>query len=312
MQQIFICYRRDDSAYITGRIYDVLKTRYEIQGVFRDLDAIAPGIDYRTYIKKVLGQCHVMLVVIGESWLNILDEHGHSRLFNSDDDVCKEIETALQSGLLIIPVLLGKARMPHKKDLPANIGELASLNAIQIRPDPDFHRDMEQLLNLLPVDHRVAALQSFAFHTQPMLRRIQVGQGELSRFSRETGELINYFKTTCSTKEYVQRLEKISQIMDFMIAAFNYTTIFVNFVCYLDPNIGIGLGNIEEVSKRFQEMKATYQTGNRWADDLINSLRSKPGIPDDLARRVISLVGDLRDQVNLVGSEIAKISTDFK
>ena len=44
MAGVFISYRRDDSAGITGRIYDRLAASLGRAKVFRDLETIAPGV----------------------------------------------------------------------------------------------------------------------------------------------------------------------------------------------------------------------------------------------------------------------------
>jgi hypothetical protein len=63
--RIAITYRRDDSAVITGRIFDRLVARYGAGCVFRDLHNIPLGVDFREYISDVLAQADVILVVVG-------------------------------------------------------------------------------------------------------------------------------------------------------------------------------------------------------------------------------------------------------
>jgi uncharacterized protein YecT (DUF1311 family) len=50
MARIAISYRRSDSQDITGRIFDRLVMHYSKSTVFRDIDSIRPGIDFRTQI----------------------------------------------------------------------------------------------------------------------------------------------------------------------------------------------------------------------------------------------------------------------
>src|SRR6202008_2663190 len=54
MPHITISYRRDDSGVITGRIFDRLVTHYGRDAVFRDIDSIPPGADFREHINHVL------------------------------------------------------------------------------------------------------------------------------------------------------------------------------------------------------------------------------------------------------------------
>jgi hypothetical protein len=51
MAKITISYRRDDSMDITGRIFDRLTNRYGRETVFRDIDNIPPGLDFREQIR---------------------------------------------------------------------------------------------------------------------------------------------------------------------------------------------------------------------------------------------------------------------
>jgi hypothetical protein len=46
-----ISYRRDDPMDITGRIFDRLSSRYGRENVFRDIDNIPPGLDFRQQIR---------------------------------------------------------------------------------------------------------------------------------------------------------------------------------------------------------------------------------------------------------------------
>src|SRR5262249_40567283 len=60
--------------------------------------------------------------------------------------------------------------MPATRELPETLGGLALINAVMVRNDPDFARDMERLL---------AALER-AFASQPRSRRRPFGRGSAS------------------------------------------------------------------------------------------------------------------------------------
>ncbi len=49
----------------------------------------------------------------------------------------------------MIPVLVGGASVPPAQQLPASIQDLSYRHAIVIRPNPDFHRDMDRLIDHL-------------------------------------------------------------------------------------------------------------------------------------------------------------------
>jgi hypothetical protein len=149
MTKIFISYRRDDSSGDSGRIYDRLETKYGRENVFKDVDAIPLGVDFRRVLTDEVAKCDVMLVVIGRQWLSITDEHGQRRLDSPSDFVRIEVEAALAREFPVIPVLVQNVRMPQERDLPASLAELAYRNNIVVHSDPYFHRDMDLLIGQL-------------------------------------------------------------------------------------------------------------------------------------------------------------------
>jgi hypothetical protein len=146
---VFISYRRDDSAATCGRIYDRLVMRYGREAVFKDVDSIPLAVDFRQYVDSVMAQCTATLVVIGPQWLNIRGTSGVRRLDDPNDPVRLEAEAGLQRRLAVIPVLVQGARMPDSESLPPSIRELAMLNGIAVRYDPDFDHDMGKLIAAL-------------------------------------------------------------------------------------------------------------------------------------------------------------------
>lgn len=141
--KLFLSYRREDSQEITGRIYDRLVAAYRAENIFKDVDNIPPGADFRAVLQNAIGRCKVVMVIIGPNWATAKDSHGYYRLFDPNDFVRIEVETALyRSGIVLVPVLVMGAKMPDPSQLPPSLQELAYRNAVQIRNDPDFHRDM--------------------------------------------------------------------------------------------------------------------------------------------------------------------------
>lgn len=148
MSKILISYRREDSADVTGRIYDRLIQVFP-QSVFRDVDSIPLGVDFRTYLDAQVAKCDVFLAVIGRDWMKAKGRKGKSRLEDPGDFVRIEIESALKREIPVIPVLVQGATLPKSERLPASIQDLSYRNGIVIRPDPDFHKDMDRLIAYL-------------------------------------------------------------------------------------------------------------------------------------------------------------------
>jgi hypothetical protein len=146
---IFISYRRSDSADIAGRIYDRLVEAFGEDPIFKDVDSIPLGVDFKRYLDEKVGECTVLLAIIGDRWVDATDPEGKTRLEDHDDFVRIEIESALKRDIPVIPLLVRGARMPLAEQLPQSLKSLVFKNGIQIRPDPDFHHDMDRLISAL-------------------------------------------------------------------------------------------------------------------------------------------------------------------
>lgn len=144
--RIFISYRRADSADITGRIYDRLAGHFGESAIFKDVDSIPPGVDFKEHLEKAVGKCKVFLAVIGERWLEATDSLQNNRLQDPRDFVRIELEAALDRKILVVPLLVRGASMPEEENLPPSLRKLVYRNAISVRSDPDFHRDMDRLI----------------------------------------------------------------------------------------------------------------------------------------------------------------------
>jgi hypothetical protein len=149
MPKIFISYRRSDSSAIVGRIYDYLERAFGKGQVFKDVDTIPPGYDFREILETNLNKSDVVLAIIGKSWLETRNTEGSRRLDDENDFVRYELEFALKSGIMIIPVLVMGAEMPNAAALPNALQKIAYLNAISLRDDPDFRRDVHRLTKRL-------------------------------------------------------------------------------------------------------------------------------------------------------------------
>jgi hypothetical protein len=146
---LFVSYRRSDSADITGRIYDRLVGVFGRKPVFKDVDSIPLGTDFKEFLGKQVSNCSVLLAIIGDRWLDARGLGGMRRLDDPDDFVRLEIESALERGIPVIPLLVRGAHMPEEEDLPPSLRKLVYKNGIPIRPDPDFHNDMDRLISAL-------------------------------------------------------------------------------------------------------------------------------------------------------------------
>lgn len=158
MASIFISYRRSDSMAETGRIYDRLSQAFGEKQIFKDVDNIPAGADFRSVLDKALTAADVVLVIIGQSWSLIADAAGKRRLADPTDFVRIEVETALKrKDVTVIPVLVDGANMPTADSLPPGLKDLAFRNSVVVRNDPDFNRDITLLIETI---HKRVAVPS--------------------------------------------------------------------------------------------------------------------------------------------------------
>lgn len=179
--QIFISYRRDDSAYAAGRLYDRLSQHFGASNVFMDIDAIELGVNFREKIENAVGHCDVLIAMIGKQWLNIKNAQGQRRLDDPNDFVRLEILAALSRNIYVIPVLIDGASMPSSTELPKGLSALCERNGIEVR-----HRQFNDDANRL-VDGLKSVLSRSQSSTQPRIRAVNQKPGR-ERSERVQGQ----------------------------------------------------------------------------------------------------------------------------
>jgi glycerophosphoryl diester phosphodiesterase len=146
--RIFISYRRQDSAYPAGWLYDRLAERFGPDQIFKDVDSIELGDDFVETITNAVGSCDILLALIGQEWLDIASADGTRRLDDPDDFVRLEIEAALKRKVLLIPILVDGAIMPRGDQLPPSIAPLVRRQALELSPNR-FRADTDRLLDVM-------------------------------------------------------------------------------------------------------------------------------------------------------------------
>ena len=131
-QGIFLSYRRADAAPYARLLQQQLRERFPDVRVFMDLDSIEAGLDFAEVIREAVDSCAVLVALIGRQWATLTDEQGHQRLHDPDDYVRFEVQTALEHGVRVIPVLVDGAVPLRRQQLPAELRKLARLNALEL------------------------------------------------------------------------------------------------------------------------------------------------------------------------------------
>jgi len=207
MASVFISYRRSDSSSATGRIADRLQSHFGKDKIFYDIETIPLGIDFRKYLSDRLDKTDVFLVIIGDEWLEVKDSEGKRRLDNPDDFVRIEVSSALaREDVPVIPVLVGEATGPPREEqLPKEISDLSSRNAIIMRSDTTFEGQMERLIEYIenlggitPIDETLDITQLVIGRDKDKvnmrIKKLESVNQNSVRFSLSTASDINWWK----------------------------------------------------------------------------------------------------------------------
>lgn len=147
-RNIFLNYRREDTAGHAGRLFDRLNWRFPGR-VFRDVTGLAYGFDFAKEIERKLADCDVLIVVIGKYWLTLRCDDGVTRRLDHEQDFVRlEVATGLRRNIPVIPVLVDGAVMPKAESLPDDLKPLVLRNALTIN-DPDFDVEVARLIRQL-------------------------------------------------------------------------------------------------------------------------------------------------------------------
>jgi hypothetical protein len=148
MAGIFINYRRDDSPGVAGRLFDYLALKYSRHGIFMDVDAMKPGMDFAEQLDAQVSQCRVLLAVIGPRWFDARDQAGRRRLDSNRDYVRIELASALKRSIPVIPILVDGAAMPDEDSLSDDLRPLARRHALELR-HTRFNSDADTIMRAL-------------------------------------------------------------------------------------------------------------------------------------------------------------------
>src|SRR5215207_404523 len=144
-KDIFISYRRHDSAFFAAKLRDRLEQAFPGQ-VFLDISGIDAGEDFVEKLKSAVAASKALVAVIGPAWLFSRD--GERKLGEEGDFVTEEIVAAIEAGITTVPVLIDGARMPAPDELPPRVRDLSRRNAVSISHDR-FDSDSKHLVEAL-------------------------------------------------------------------------------------------------------------------------------------------------------------------
>jgi TIR domain len=159
-QGIFLSYRREDAIAYARLLKVQLEQRFGDAHVFMDLDSIKPGVDFAEEIRKAVDSCAVLVALIGPKWATLTDEKERRRLDKRRDWVRFEVQTALERGVPVIPVLVDGAKPLKRRQLPSELQKLARLNAFEWSSYSRYQDDANRLLDFMQQEAELYALKA--------------------------------------------------------------------------------------------------------------------------------------------------------
>jgi hypothetical protein len=172
--RVFMSYRRADDRHFIGRLHDQLCGAFGDDMVFRDIDSIPAGTNFRSVILRTLNEVDAIVAVIGPNWAR----KGEDK--DAPDYVYLELAEALKQHKPVIPVLIEGTSMPLPDELPSDLVPLTEIHAVSVHGDPAFRRDsarlIESISDVVTADRERVAQQRRA--AEELVRRAEAERSE--------------------------------------------------------------------------------------------------------------------------------------
>jgi hypothetical protein len=147
-------YRNGDEEGTAMAIERELSRRFGSDQVYFASKSIRPGKDYVPDLLNAVHNSKVLLAVIGSRWLTAVDEQGRKRVDKEVDWTRKEIVEALDHGVPVIPVLVGRSQSRlSAADLPPELARLVNLQSCRLdthNSETDLRKLGDEVARLVP------------------------------------------------------------------------------------------------------------------------------------------------------------------
>ncbi|MFJ9160722.1 TIR domain-containing protein [Streptomyces griseoviridis] len=203
MHEIFINYRTRGGKEVAYMCDEELSERFGPDSVFLAKKSIELG-DSMDVLLRTVRRCHVLLALIHEGWTDEphRSDPGRRALDDPQDWVRREIEEALSSGALIVPLFIGrKVEQLDARRLPRSIAELAEYQYTRVElhnRQEDLARIGDRLIQrvpaLAPLDRSpraVATVAAAAESSPEPTVRTDHQSGGIGSVGRSVGTFIN-------------------------------------------------------------------------------------------------------------------------
>jgi hypothetical protein len=145
---IFINYRRSLAFKDAKLLQRALQRSLGVKRVFLDTVGVEGGDHWLHTIERQVAASAAMVAIIGEGWVDALNEKGERRIDDPNDFVRFEIGRALARGIPVLPVLIDGANMPALAQLPQTLAPITFLQAMPLRMET-FDDDAERIARRL-------------------------------------------------------------------------------------------------------------------------------------------------------------------
>jgi hypothetical protein len=141
--KIFICYRRADKELARG-IESRLAKEFGNESVFLDIDKIQGGQEWKKSISNAFVSKPIVVTLITTKWNS--RRGGQFKLLDPEDHVRFELETALDLGLTVVPVVYGRAYHPKENQIPPSLHPMLEFQTLPFSNER-YKYDLNQLVD---------------------------------------------------------------------------------------------------------------------------------------------------------------------
>lgn len=145
INSVFISYRRNTASTVAANFRFILKTRLGNHVLFRDMESIPPGDEFRQVITDAIHKCRVFLLLIDPSWCTNI---GRKRLEDSNDFIRFELKLGLakRPSIRIIPILINGVISLRDVKLPGDFKCLHTLQSVQLGEGEHYDSSIERII----------------------------------------------------------------------------------------------------------------------------------------------------------------------
>ena len=146
--RIFLSYRPElPPELVASRFRSHLMAAYSGCDVFSPIGLAGSPGERASRIISIVAGCDALIVLMSPGWLECRGSGG--RLLDDPlDPVKAALMVAMNRKILLLPVLIDHATMPHRHQLPSSLYGLAQLQPAEIR-DTHFGADFDAILQRL-------------------------------------------------------------------------------------------------------------------------------------------------------------------